>query len=151
VVNFAFVEEAWEADFAAKTGVRPDPPGESDRQPDGGDALVAVWWPGRPIWSPISSASRSRVRLFEVGRSFHRDAARSRSRASSQPWKLAGLAFGGALPEGWGSGSRKVDFYDVKGDLSRHCWRRRNAAFRETGPSGPASRALCPRIARMEG
>ena len=27
------------------------------------------------------------------------------------------LAYGGALPEGWGSGARKVDFYDVKGDI----------------------------------
>jgi phenylalanyl-tRNA synthetase beta chain len=27
------------------------------------------------------------------------------------------LAFGGALPESWGSGSRKVDYFDIKGDL----------------------------------
>jgi phenylalanyl-tRNA synthetase beta chain len=34
-----------------------------------------------------------------------------------QPWRLAGLAFGGALPEGWASDGRRVDFYDVKGDI----------------------------------
>jgi phenylalanyl-tRNA synthetase beta chain len=57
------------------------------------------------------------VRLFEVGRTFHRDAEVSPVNGFHQPWKLAGLAFGGALPEGWGSDSRKVDFYDVKGDV----------------------------------
>jgi phenylalanyl-tRNA synthetase beta chain len=60
---------------------------------------------------------QSRVRLFEVGRTFHRDAAAVPVAGYRQPWVLGGLAFGGALPEGWGSGSRKVDFYDIKGDI----------------------------------
>jgi phenylalanyl-tRNA synthetase beta chain len=34
-----------------------------------------------------------------------------------QPRKLAALAYGSALPEGWGDSGRKVDFYDLKGDL----------------------------------
>jgi hypothetical protein len=60
---------------------------------------------------------QSRVRLFETGRIFRRAAQGLPVAGFHQPWKLAGLAYGGALPEGWGSGARKVDFYDVKGDL----------------------------------
>jgi phenylalanyl-tRNA synthetase beta chain len=60
---------------------------------------------------------QTRVRLFEVGRTFHRDPQGAPVNGFRQPWKLAGLAYGGALPEGWGSGGRKVDFYDIKGDL----------------------------------
>jgi phenylalanyl-tRNA synthetase beta chain len=60
---------------------------------------------------------QSRVRLFEVGRTFHRDPSATPVSGFHQPWKLAGLAFGGALPEGWAGGSRKIDFYDLKGDI----------------------------------
>ena len=31
--------------------------------------------------------------------------------------RLAGLAYGAALPEQWGVAARNVDFYDVKGDV----------------------------------
>jgi phenylalanyl-tRNA synthetase beta chain len=60
---------------------------------------------------------QSRVRLFETGRTFHRDAKGCPVEGFHQPRKLAGLAYGGALPEGWSDGGRKVDFFDVKGDL----------------------------------
>jgi phenylalanyl-tRNA synthetase beta chain len=33
--------------------------------------------------------------------------------------KLGGLAYGDALPEQWGAASRRVDFFDLKGDLER--------------------------------
>jgi phenylalanyl-tRNA synthetase beta chain len=54
----------------------------------------------------------SRIRIFELGRTFHHAAA-----GYSQPVRLGGLAYGSALPEQWGEPSRDVDFYDVKGDL----------------------------------
>jgi phenylalanyl-tRNA synthetase beta chain len=60
---------------------------------------------------------QSRVRLFETGRSFHKDTQATPVAGFYQPWKLAGLAYGTALPEGWGSDGRKVDFYDLKGDI----------------------------------
>ena len=34
-----------------------------------------------------------------------------------QPLASGGLAYGSGLPEGWAGGGRKVDFFDVKGDL----------------------------------
>lgn len=117
VVNYAFVEEAWEADFAAKTE-------ESDliRLANPIASQMAVMRSnlfGGLISNLVTNLKRkqSRVRLFEVGRTFHRDATAQPVAGFHQPWKLAGLAFGGALPEGWGAGARKVDFYDVKGDI----------------------------------
>ena len=114
VVNFAFVEESWEADFAANADlIRLANPIASQM------AVMRSTLFGGLIANLLTNLKRkqTRVRLFETGRTFHRDAAGSPVAGFRQPWKLAGLAFGGALPEGWGSGGRKVDFYDLKGDL----------------------------------
>jgi phenylalanyl-tRNA synthetase beta chain len=54
----------------------------------------------------------SRIRIFELGRTFHHAAA-----GYAQPIRLGGLAYGSAAPEQWGLPARDVDFYDVKGDL----------------------------------
>ncbi len=64
---------------------------------------------------------QSRVRLFEIGRSFH-DAPSIGAgdwtvKGIDQPLKLAGLAFGPAADDQWGQPSRLVDFFDVKADL----------------------------------
>ena len=63
----------------------------------------------------------SRVRLFEVGRVFNRNPEAQVGELSiagyDQPIRVAGLAYGPALPEQWGTPSRSVDFFDVKGDL----------------------------------
>jgi phenylalanyl-tRNA synthetase beta chain len=53
-----------------------------------------------------------RIRVFEVGRCFLRD-----SNGAEQPMRIAGLAYGPAVPEQWGAAKRQVDFHDVKGDL----------------------------------
>ncbi len=117
VVNFAFVETAWEADFAAKTAetelIRLANPIASQM------AVMRSTLFGGLISNLQTNLKRkqNRVRLFEVGRTFHRDAAAAPVAGFHQPWKLAGLAFGSALPEGWASGARKVDFYDLKGDI----------------------------------
>ncbi|PKO27493.1 MAG: phenylalanine--tRNA ligase subunit beta, partial [Betaproteobacteria bacterium HGW-Betaproteobacteria-5] len=117
VVNFAFVEEGWEADFAAKTEevdlIRLANPIASQM------AVMRSTLFGGLIANLVTNLKRkqNRVRLFEVGRTFHRDAAATPVAGYRQPWKLAGLAFGGALPEGWANDGRKVDFYDVKGDI----------------------------------
>ena len=50
-----------------------------------------------------------RVRLFESGRRFAVDGAETDV--------IAGLAFGAALHEQWDAEVRRVDFFDVKGDL----------------------------------
>jgi len=117
VVNFAFVEEAWEADFAGKTGE-----GELIRLANPIASQMAVMRStliGGLVSNLVTNLRRkqTRVRLFELGRCFSRDAQGAPVVGYSQPWRLAGLAYGGALPEGWASGGGKVDFYDLKGDL----------------------------------
>jgi len=114
VVNFAFVEEAWETDFAANADlIRLANPIASQM------AVMRSTLFGGLVANLQTNLKRkqSRVRLFETGRSFLRDAAGTPVAGFAQAWKLSGLAYGGALPEGWGSGARKVDFFDVKGDL----------------------------------
>jgi phenylalanyl-tRNA synthetase beta chain len=65
----------------------------------------------------------ARVRLFEAGRVFKRDAKVKEGAGNiagfHQPQKLGGLAYGSYLPEQWGSVTKVVDFFDVKGDLER--------------------------------
>ena len=64
-----------------------------------------------------------RVRLFETGRVFKRDAsvqeADGQVAGFNQPQKIGGLAYGTFVPEQWASATRVVDFFDVKGDLER--------------------------------
>jgi phenylalanyl-tRNA synthetase beta chain len=64
-----------------------------------------------------------RVRVFEIGRKFLRDANVAAGpwsvKGVSQPLQLAALAYGDALGEQWASPSRWVDFFDLKADLER--------------------------------
>jgi len=63
----------------------------------------------------------SRVRLFELGRTFAADpavvAGPQQVHGVAQPRRVGLLAFGPQLEEQWGAGTRRVDFFDVKGDL----------------------------------
>src|SRR5574343_353304 len=117
VVNFAVVEASWEADFAGKQDeselIRLANPIASQM------AVMRSNLFGGLIANLVTNLKRkqNRVRLFEVGRTFHRDPLAQPVAGYRQPWKIAGLAYGSALPEGWASGGRKVDFFDVKGDL----------------------------------
>lgn len=65
----------------------------------------------------------NRVRLFEIGRVFMRNASQPDAPGMvagyDQPRRVGGLAYGLAVPEQWASKSRVVDFFDVKGDLER--------------------------------
>ena len=126
VVNFAFVEEAWERDFA-----------------DNGELIRLA----NPIASQLSvmrstligglvanvagnlKRRQPRARFFETGRCFFRDPQGKPVAGFRQPWKLTALAYGSAFPEQWACAARKVDFFDVKGDLER---------------------LLAPRVARFE-
>jgi len=67
------------------------------------------------------SRKAARVRAFEVGRVFTRDASAVDGPVSvagvSQTMRLAGLAYGSADALQWGSKDRPVDFFDLKGDI----------------------------------
>ena len=108
-INYAFVEAEWERDLCANA------------------APVAL---KNPIASQMSvmrssllggllaalrtnlARKQPRVRLFEIGGCFAAEAG-----TYTQNERLAGLAYGGASSEQWGSSTRSVDFYDVKGDV----------------------------------
>ncbi len=117
-INFSFVEARWEKELA------------------GNEHPIQLL---NPIAAPLAvmrssllgslinalrynlSRKATRVRLFEIGRVFLRDASVLESDASiagvSQPMRAAGLAFGPADQPQWSGRDRNVDFFDVKGDL----------------------------------
>ncbi|MDD3017124.1 MAG: phenylalanine--tRNA ligase subunit beta [Comamonas sp.] len=63
----------------------------------------------------------ARVRVFELGRVFLKDASVANSNTTvqgfHQPMRVAGLAYGAAEQLQWGRTESKVDFYDAKGDV----------------------------------
>ncbi len=125
-VNFAFVEPAWEADFA----------GEADPirllNPIASQASVMR---STLIGSLVANIrynharKLARIRVFEIGRAYLRDpgavAGPLAVAGLRQPVRVAGAAFGPALEEQWGSAARAVDFFDVKADLEAFCAPRR--------------------------
>ncbi len=114
VVNFAFVEDTWENDFAANTApIRLANPIASQM------SVMRSTLIGGLVANVITNLKRkqNRVRLFETGRCFFRDALGQPVKGFRQPWKIAGLAYGSALPEQWASPTRAVDFYDIKGEV----------------------------------
>ena len=62
-----------------------------------------------------------RVRVFEIGRVYLRDAAVATTDATvqgiHQPMRVAGLAFGDAEELNWSQKGQRTDFFDVKGDV----------------------------------
>ncbi|GHU26479.1 phenylalanine--tRNA ligase beta subunit [Betaproteobacteria bacterium] len=114
VVNFAFIDEAWESDFAANTSpIRLANPIASQM------SVMRSTLIGGLVANVATNLKRKQnhIRLFETGRCFFRDATGQPVKGFRQPWRLAALAYGGALPEQWGTSARAVDFYDIKGEL----------------------------------
>jgi phenylalanyl-tRNA synthetase beta chain len=63
----------------------------------------------------------SRVRVFEIGRVFHKDASVQNTDTTvqgfDQPMHVAGIAFGSAAPLQWSTKEQAADFFDVKADV----------------------------------
>jgi phenylalanyl-tRNA synthetase beta chain len=119
-INFSFVEARWEHELAGNA-----------------DPIKVL----NPIAAPLAVMRSSlvgslvqilrhnlarkapRVRIFEIGRVFSRDAAVQSTLTSvagvSQPLRVAGLAWGPADQLQWGVAERNVDFFDVKGDVEQ--------------------------------
>ena len=114
VVTYSFVEAAWEADFAGNTApvVLANPIASQM-------GVMRTTLIGGLVGALAANRKRQaeRVRVFELGRCFLRDAAGGPVPGFSQPLRLAGLAAGAAAPEQWGLPARRVDFYDVKADV----------------------------------
>jgi phenylalanyl-tRNA synthetase beta chain len=118
VINFSFVEPRWEADFAGETDpIRLLNPIRSQ------ESVMRTSLIGSLIEAVRKNHFRKipRIRIFEVGRVFLRDAAAKDGPLSvgglRQPMRIAAAAFGPALAEQWDTASRALDFFDVKADL----------------------------------
>lgn len=118
VVNYSFIEADWERDYAGNGNpVRLVNPIASHL------SVMRSSLIGGLVANIRHNANRkqSRVRLFELGRVFMRDASAQDGPLEvagvRQPLKLAGAAWGPAVEEQWGVPTRQVDFYDVKMDV----------------------------------
>ncbi|MDR3353312.1 MAG: phenylalanine--tRNA ligase subunit beta [Zoogloeaceae bacterium] len=117
IISYAFVPEVWETDFAANHDpVRLANPIASQL------AVLRSSLFGGLVATLSTNLKRKqgRVRLFEQGRCFLRDknaGNTSMVQGYQQPLRLAALASGTAMPEGWGHDGRAVDFFDLKGEL----------------------------------
>jgi phenylalanyl-tRNA synthetase beta chain len=117
-INFSFVEERWERELAGN----PDPvrllnPIASQMSVMRSSLLGSLV----SVLKFNLDRKATRVRLFEIGRIFRKDASVQDSDTTvagfNQPTRVAGLAFGSVDPSQWGVAGRVSDFYDVKGDV----------------------------------
>ncbi|HJV74419.1 MAG TPA: phenylalanine--tRNA ligase subunit beta [Noviherbaspirillum sp.] len=118
VVNFSFVEEAWEADFAANAEpIRLLNPIASQMSVMRSSLLASL------IANVRYNLNRklNRVRLFEVGAVFLRNPNTQDGPLSvagyDQPKRVAAIAYGPVAEEQWGLPTRNVDYFDIKADL----------------------------------
>ncbi len=114
VVNFSFVEAAWEADFCGNGSpiVLANPIASQM-------AVMRTSLIGGLVGNLAFNRKRQaeRVRVFEIGRAFRKDPLAGPVAGFAQPLLLAGLCAGPAAPEQWGLPARTVDFFDAKGDV----------------------------------
>jgi phenylalanyl-tRNA synthetase beta chain len=117
-INFSFVEERWETELAGNPApvrlLNPIASQMSVMRSSLLGSLIAVL--------KFNLDRRAdRVRLFELGRVFLKDAGVSDSDTTvagfHQPMRVAGLCHGGVNALQWGAPDRAVDFFDLKGDV----------------------------------
>ncbi|WP_394756953.1 phenylalanine--tRNA ligase subunit beta, partial [Rhodoferax sp.] len=126
-INFSFVEERWEHELCAN----PNPikllnPIASQMSVMRSSLLGSLL----QVLKFNLDRKAQRVRVFELGRVFLRDASVKNTDATveglDQPMRVAGLVCGSADELQWGHKERPVDFFDIKGDVEtllapRHC------------------------------
>jgi len=118
VVNYSFVEEAWEADFCGNSDpVKLLNPIASQM------SVMRTALVGSLVANVRYNLNRklSRVRVFEIGAVYRKNAAIADGPLSvagyEQTKRLAAIAYGFAAEEQWGVPKRNVDFFDIKADL----------------------------------
>jgi len=118
VINFSFVEEAWEADFAGNLEpIKLLNPIASQMSVMRSSLIASL------VANVKYNLNRklNRVRIFETGAVYSRNQEVQNGPLAvagfEQPKRVAGLAYGPQADEQWGQASRTVDFFDVKADL----------------------------------
>jgi len=118
VVNFSFVEEAWEVDFADnRNPIRLLNPIASQMSVMRSTLIPSL------IANVRYNLNRklNRVRLFEMGTIYRHHAQVQDGPLTvagiDQPKRTAALAYGPVVEEQWGQSTRSVDYFDIKADL----------------------------------
>jgi phenylalanyl-tRNA synthetase beta chain len=117
-INFSFVDERWECELAANaTPIRLMNPISSQMSVMRSSLLGSLL---QVVKFNIDRRAE-RVRVFEIGRVFLRDATVENTDSTvegfRQPIRIAGAAYGPVDRLQWGQRSKSVDFFDVKGDI----------------------------------
>jgi phenylalanyl-tRNA synthetase beta chain len=119
VINFSFVEPQWETDLAGEANpIRLLNPIASQL------SVMRTSLIGSLVENLRYNQARRqpRIRVFEIGRVFLRDAATADGPLSvagvRQPMRVGAAAYGSAVDEQWGEKpARAVDFFDLKADV----------------------------------
>ena len=118
-INYSFVDKSWEHELLANA----DPINLLNPIASQMAVMRSSLIPGLLANVQYNVSHKAdRVRVFELGKVFTRDSSVADGPLAvagiTQPLKLAGVAFGGAVAEQWASQKRIADFYDVKADLA---------------------------------
>jgi len=110
IVSYSFVDESWERELAGNSN-----PVALANPIANHMSVMRSTLAGSLLGCLVRNQSyqQARVRLFELGRCFMTSA----SGDYRQPVRLGGIAYGDAVEEQWGLESRRLDFFDVKGDV----------------------------------
>jgi phenylalanyl-tRNA synthetase beta chain len=117
-INFSFVEARWEHELAGNSNpVKLLNPIASQMSVMRSSLLGSLM----AVLRFNLDRKAERVRLFELGRVFFKDAAVTDGDTTvagfHQPMRVAGLAYGPVDALQWGLSSRPADFFDAKGDV----------------------------------
>jgi phenylalanyl-tRNA synthetase beta chain len=118
VVNMSFVDAAWEQDFSGN-----DSPIKLQNPIASQLSVMRSSLVGSLVANVRYNLNRKapRVRVFEVGAVYRRDAGVADGPLSvagyQQPQRVAAIAYGPSADEQWGLDTRDVDYFDVKADL----------------------------------
>ena len=117
VVNYSFIEETAEHSFGVADPIKLLNPIASQMSVMRSQLLSGL------VANVRYNLNRkaSRVRVFEIGAVFCKDASVADGPLSvagiAQPKRLAALAYGPVADEQWGQDTRVADFFDIKADL----------------------------------
>ena len=117
-INFSFVEEKWEQDLAGNANpIKLLNPIASNMSVMRTSLLGSLL----QVLKYNIDRKASRVRIFEIGRVFLRDASVINTDTTvegfNQPMRVAGLAYGNLDELQWGRVEQLADFFDVKGEV----------------------------------
>ena len=117
-INYSFVDERWEQELAGNANpIKLLNPIASQMSVMRSTLLGSLL----NVLKFNVDRKASRVRVFEIGRVFSKDASVQNTDTTvqgfDQPMHVAGMAFGSASPLQWGTQEQAADFFDVKADV----------------------------------